>query len=245
MSIGREFMYQTRYAHLGPSDQSQGMPQPPLEKPTPPDAVRLALPDAATAAPAPLNFLELVTRRQTLRRYAPTPLSLAELAYLLWCTQGVKKVTSTNTRRTVPSAGARHAFETIVLVNRVEELAAGLYRYGALAHDLITLDAPADITTQVMAACLDQQQIADSAVTFIWVADVYRMQWRYGERGYRYLHLDAGHVCQNLYLAAESIGCGACAMAAFDDDRLNRLLGLDGEKEFVIYLASVGRREND
>ncbi len=244
MSIGREFMLKTRYAQMGPSDQSQGVPQPPLEKPAPPGATRLPLPEAATAAPAPLSFLDLVTRRQTLRRYAPTPLSLAELAYLLWCTQGVKKITPTNTRRTVPSAGARHAFETIVLANRVEGLAAGLYRYGALAHDLIVLDAPADIAAQVMAACLDQQQVVDSAVTFIWVADVYRMQWRYGERGYRYLHLDAGHVCQNLYLAAESIGCGVCAMAAFDDERLNSLLGLDGETEFVIYLASVGRREN-
>lgn len=244
MSIGREFMLKTRYAQMGPSDQSQGVPQPPLEKPVPPGATRLPLPEAAAAAPAPLSFLDLVTRRQTLRRYAPTPLSLAELAYLLWCTQGVKKVTPTNTRRTVPSAGARHAFETIVLANRVEGLAAGLYRYGALAHDLIVLDAPADIAAQVMAACLDQQQVVDSAVTFIWVADVYRMQWRYGERGYRYLHLDAGHVCQNLYLAAESIGCGVCAMAAFDDERLNSLLGLDGETEFVIYLASVGRRED-
>ncbi|NPV66526.1 MAG: SagB/ThcOx family dehydrogenase [Anaerolineae bacterium] len=244
MSIGREFMLKTRYAQMGPSDQSQGVPQPPLEKPVPLGATRLPLPEAAAAAPAPLSFLDLVTRRQTLRRYAPTPLSLAELAYLLWCTQGVKKVTPTNTRRTVPSAGARHAFETIVLANRVEGLAAGLYRYGALAHDLIVLGAPADIAAQVMAACLDQQQVVDSAVTFIWVADVYRMQWRYGERGYRYLHLDAGHVCQNLYLAAESIGCGVCAMAAFDDERLNNLLGLDGETEFVIYLASVGRRED-
>jgi len=184
MSIGRDFMLKTRYVHLGPSDQSQGVPPPPLEKPAPPGATRLALPDPASAAPAPLDFLELVTRRQTLRRYAPAPLSLAELSYLLWCTQGVKKVTPTNTRRTVPSAGARHAFETILLVNRVEGLAAGLYRYGALAHDLIVLDTPADITAQVMAACDDQQQVADSAATFIWTADVYRMQWRYGERGY-------------------------------------------------------------
>ncbi len=68
------------------------------------------------------------------------------------------------------------------------------------------------------------------------------MRWRYGERGYRYLHMDAGHVCQNLYLAAESIGCGVCAIAAYNDDLLNQTLGLDGEELFVIYVASVGKR---
>jgi SagB-type dehydrogenase family enzyme len=68
------------------------------------------------------------------------------------------------------------------------------------------------------------------------------MTYRYGERGYRYLHLDAGHVCQNLYLAAEAIGCGACAIAAFEDDEVNRVLGLDGESRFAIYLGAVGKK---
>ena len=68
------------------------------------------------------------------------------------------------------------------------------------------------------------------------------MSWRYGQRGYRYLHLDAGHACQNLYLAAEAIGCGACAIAAFSDEAVDELLGLDGQSRFTIYLAAVGRR---
>ncbi len=79
-------------------------------------------------------------------------------------------------------------------------------------------------------------------MTFAWTVDSYRMTWRYGERGYRYLHLDAGHVCQNLYLAAESVDCGVCAIAAFDDEAANRLLGLDGEEQFVIYFATVGKK---
>jgi SagB-type dehydrogenase family enzyme len=68
------------------------------------------------------------------------------------------------------------------------------------------------------------------------------MTWRYGERGYRYLHLDAGHVCQNLYLASETIDAGTCAVGAFDDDALNNLLGLNEEEAFVIYLATVGKK---
>jgi SagB-type dehydrogenase family enzyme len=84
--------------------------------------------------------------------------------------------------------------------------------------------------------------VKKSAVTFIWVAVPYRMTWRYGERGYRYLLLDAGHVCQNLYLAAENISSGVCAIAAYHDAMFNELLGLDGENQFVIYLGTVGKK---
>ncbi|HEY3312047.1 MAG TPA: SagB/ThcOx family dehydrogenase, partial [Anaerolineales bacterium] len=76
----------------------------------------------------------------------------------------------------------------------------------------------------------------------IWVAVLARMRWRYGQRGYRYLHLDAGHVCQNLSLAAEATGCGICPIAAFNDDLLNGVLGLDGEEQFAIYMASLGKK---
>jgi SagB-type dehydrogenase family enzyme len=244
MGIGYQYMRQSRRSELAEteSDQQKGLPQPPLEKAAPVGAARIALPGPRAVGLAPLDFVALLEQRATLRRYPPDPLSLAELAYLLWASLGVKEVLAHSTRRTVPSAGARHAFETVVLVNAVDGLAPGLYRYLALSHELVRLEAPPDITAQVMAACLDQQQIAQSAVTLIWVADAYRMQWRYGERYIRYLHLDAGHVCQNLYLAAESIRCGVCAIAAFEDDALNALLGCDGEREFVVYLGSVGRR---
>lgn len=84
--------------------------------------------------------------------------------------------------------------------------------------------------------------VKNSAVTFFWAAVTYRMGWRYGERGYRYLFLDAGHVCQNLYLAAEAVGCGVCAIAAFEDDTLNQLLGLDGVEQFAVYVATAGRK---
>jgi SagB-type dehydrogenase family enzyme len=99
-----------------------------------------------------------------------------------------------------------------------------------------------DITERVTAGCLGQKSVESSAVTFIWVAIVDRMKWRYDVRGYRYLHLDAGHVCQNLYLASESIQCGVCALAAFDDDEINQVLGLDGKQQFVIYVAPVGKK---
>jgi SagB-type dehydrogenase family enzyme len=129
-----------------------------------------------------------------------------------------------------------------LLINRVEGLAPGLYRFLAIEHKLLEVDLKPGLADRMVDACLQQRFVKSSAATFIWSAVVYRMAWRYTERGYRYLHLDAGHVCQNLYLAAAAIGCGACAIAAFDDEAVNQLLGLDGEEQLAIYLATVGKR---
>ena len=95
------------------------------------------------------------------------------------------------TLRTVPSAGARHPFETFLLLNNVEGFEAGLYRYIATKHKLQALEVTADIQDEIVKACLGQEFLKTSAATFIWVADSYRTRWRYGERGVRYLFLDA------------------------------------------------------
>lgn len=241
---GHEFMVNTRYINISPSPQDGGViPQPPLELPMPEGAVLIPLVSHEQIEVPAMDLRAAVEARRTLRKYAETPFTLNELSYLLWVSQGVKHVsTRPSTARTVPSAGARHAFETYLLVNRVEGLEPGLYRYMAIEHGLIRLNVPADIAQQLAHACLDQSQLTNSAVTFIWVAVVERMFWRYVERGYRYLHLDAGHVCQNLALGAEQIGSGICPIAAYDDEALNTLLGLDGEGMFVVYLAAAGKR---
>ncbi len=241
-SIGREFMEKTHYQYAAPSWQSQGLPQPPLELPAGCDTL-IDLPEPASLGVPPVDLRKLSEHRRTLRNYAETPLSLAELSYLLWLTQGVKKVTTRPvTQRTVPSAGARHAFETYLLVNKVEGLAPGLYRFLAIEHKLIPANPAPELAHRLADACQEQPQVENAAVTFFWTAVLERMYWRYGERGYRYLHLDAGHVCQALYLAAESIGCGVCAIAAFDDEQVNALLGLDGVERFTVYIGSLGKR---
>jgi SagB-type dehydrogenase family enzyme len=146
------------------------------------------------------------------------------------------------TFRTVPSAGSRHAFETYLVINKVEGIEPGLYRYIALEHALLPIKVNNTVAERFATACHQQIQVTNSAVTFIWVVVTESMYWRYGERGYRYLHLDAGHDCQNLYLAAEAIGSGVCAIAAFDDDILNQELQLDGEKMWAIYVGALGKR---
>ncbi|MCK5247082.1 SagB/ThcOx family dehydrogenase, partial [Candidatus Bipolaricaulota bacterium] len=185
--IVEAFLEGTKYQNLDPSDQQQGKDQPPLH------AVlrtgkHLALPDPQAFDLGEMGLREAIETRRSLRTYSKVPLRLEELSFLLWCTQGVKpESTSKFTLRTVPSAGARHAFETILLINRVDGLESGLYQYAAASHELIKWESPADITEQVMTACLDQRIIGNSAVTFIWAAERVRMAWRYGERGLRYL----------------------------------------------------------
>jgi SagB-type dehydrogenase family enzyme len=242
-STGKTFVEHTKHHHLTRSDQMQGKPQPPLEQPYDRTRPTIALPDPATCPTNDIAVREAIGQRRSVRRYADEPLSAVELSYLLWSTQGVVQVLSQPvTLRTVPSAGARHAFETYVLANRVRDVPAGLYRYAALAHELVEHTIAPDIADGITAAAFGQRFVRTSAATLIWTAVPYRMVWRYGERGYRYLHLDAGHVCQNLYLSAESIDCGVCAIAAYDDDHMNRLLGVDGEEAFTIYLATVGKK---
>ena len=241
--IGKDFIEMTKYAHLEPSPQSQGVPQPQLQIPAPADAKLIPLPDGKDLQLDNVNLIKLVESRETRRNYSETPLSMQELSFLLWGTQGVKSVTEKPaTRRTVPSAGSRHAFETYLLINRVTGLEPGLYRYMALEHQLAKLQAPADINSILTIACKNQAHVRNSAVTFFWVAVPMRMVWRYCQRGYRYMFLDAGHVCQNLYLLAEAINCGVCAIAAYDDDLVNAALGVDGEEQFTIYIATLGKR---
>jgi SagB-type dehydrogenase family enzyme len=240
---GRIFMEMTRYDRLSRADQFRGLPAPSLEKPVPEDSRFISLPQPEEKSIPPLELRFAIESRRSIRRYAGDPLTMQELAYLLWCTQGiVKRHEPYATFRNVPSAGGRHSFETYLLVNRVSDLEPGLYRYLAFSHRLTPIEINPGVADRVMNACLRQAIVKDSAVTFIWSCVIYRMSWRYGERAYRLVHLDAGHVCQNLYLAAEQISCGSCAIGAFDDELMAGLLGIDGVEEFVIYCATVGRK---
>ena len=241
--IGKEFMKKTQYKFMGPSAQSKGLPQPPLELDYDSSKQIIDLPKPHELKIKDISLRQAIETRESIRKYSDQSLTLEELSWLLWCAQGVKEVMGTRaTLRTVPSAGARHAFETYLLVNNVDGLQQGLYRFIAIEHKLFQVNQDEEIADRITKAALDQSQVKKCNVTFLFVAVVERMRWRYGMRGYRYLHLDAGHVGQNLYLAAENINCGVCAIAAFEDEELNRVLDLDGEEQFVIYLLTVGKK---
>jgi len=245
--IGQLFIEHSKYKYVTDTGFKRGEPQPTIELPYDETKPLTDLPNPHTLTLGTLSVKEAIEQRKTLRSYSSQPLSLEELSFLLWCTQGVKEVVrrddgSTAAYRTVPSAGARHAFETYLLVNNISGLTPGIYRYIALRHKLVTFTTEPGIADILAEQCRKQIFVKTSAATFIWTIVVERMKWRFGERAYRYFFIDAGHVCQNLYIAAESIGCGVCAIGAFNDDDVNTTLKVDGESEFVIYLASVGKK---
>lgn len=242
--IGPEFIEKTKYRYLEKSDQMLGKTQPPLEIDPPVGRERIILPKPQTLKLQDIPLSKAINNRRSVRSYSPESISLEELSYLLWCTQGVQETMPGHaTLRPVPSAGARHAFETYLLVNNVEGLNPGIYFFIASDHTLIHVNDSADTVDLVTIGCHGQGFVRSSGATFMWVAVPYRMTWRYTQRGYRYLHLDAGHVCQNLYLASETMNCGVCAIAAFDDDMMNQILNIDGETQFIIYLATVGKKK--
>ena len=233
--IFSQFLEQTSFDRLDKPAQLQGAGQPPLEAEYDKTKPVIELPPVPMVKLTSDSLRKVMTERRTLRQYSSDPLTLAELSFLLWCTQGIQETVPAydakglKTMRTVPSAGARHAFDTYLLVNNVAGLPSGLYRYVALGHKLIQLNTTDSLADSFVKGCRGQTSVKTSAAAFIWVADVYRMTWRFSQRGYRYLFLDAGHVCQNLYLGAGAVDCGACAIAAF-------------ENHFVIYLGTVGRK---
>lgn len=224
--------------------QNLGLSAPSLQKSCPPDVPTIQLPDGADALTrlGKMPVGEAIAGRQSIRQYETAPLTLEELSALLWATQGVRQVISPETAlRNVPSAGGRHSFETYLVVNRIEKLSAGLYRYLPFDNQLAQLRLDEQIGRMAAIACFGQSFIAASAVTFFWTVIPARMEWRYDLAAHKVIAIDAGHVCQNLYLSCQAIGAATCAIAAYDQELCDQLLGVDGDEEFTCYLAPVGK----
>ena len=225
------------------TDQKRQMPTPSPQKPYPKDAhlVDLVAPKDLTVGKMPL--IEAINRRKSRRKFTEEPLTLEELSFLLWATQGVREIMGDGpvTRRTVPSGGSRHPFETYLFVNRVSGLEPGLFRYLPLDHKLCFLYADAKLAEKVNDASCEQVFVGNSAVAFIWTVIPYRTEWRYSMISHKIIAMDAGHLCQNLYLASEAIGAGTCAIGAYNQDKMDAILGVDGKDEFTVYVAPVGK----
>ncbi|MBC7220614.1 SagB/ThcOx family dehydrogenase [Candidatus Bipolaricaulota bacterium] len=242
---GRQLLKATAWArtrHIE-TDQKKGVPHPPLQKPAPEGAPLVKLPDPKALQVGQVSVFDAIASRRSHRRFTRDPLLLEELTFLLWATQGVERVVRDGvaTFRTVPSAGARHPFETYLIVNRVTGLEPGLYRYLALDHALAFLRADPEFPAQVVAGCLGQEFVGQAAVVFAWTVIPYRTEWRYSVVSHKVIAIDAGHMCQNLYLACEAIGAGTCGVGAYHQEKMDALLGVDGKDEFTIYVAPVGK----
>jgi SagB-type dehydrogenase family enzyme len=255
---GRDFLKSDRWTEWREldSDQKSGIAPPPPQKPYPGDAqlFDLVAPDCLTVGQ--LSVFEAIRHRRSRREFTDQPFTLEEFSYLLWATQGVdpeaaqalrawyaskgleEAARTTPTVRVVPSAGSRHPFETYVLAYRVEGLPRGLYRYLPIDHKLLLLKAAEALAEQVADSFM--AWVRHSAAVFFWTTVPRRMEWRYTIMAHKMIAQEAGHVCQNLYLACESIGAGACAITHIQE-KVDAILGVDGEEEFTIYVAPTGK----
>jgi SagB-type dehydrogenase family enzyme len=239
--IGTRFQNETKYTPASLSGHMFNLGAiPDTFKEYPSPIARVTLPEPKAGGEA--GLWRLLLKRRSRREYAAgKPLKLNDLSALLWATQGLTAQFGDTFFRTSPSAGGLYPVETYLCVRAVDGLEEGIYHFRPGDYDLEFLKK-GDFSRALTEAALQQTLILAAQVTFIWSALIARGSWKYGQRVYRYIYLDAGHIAQNLYLAGEALGLGVCAVGAFYDDDVNRIIDLDGEEETVIYMATVGFR---
>lgn len=182
---------------------------------------------------------EAINRRRSIRNFSNRPMAKNTLSQLLWASQGITHKAIGFEFRAVPSAGALYPIETYLIVNNVEEIEQGVYHFDVENHELEQL-AAGDFRDAIASAALDQDMAYAACVVFVWTAVFARSKWKYDQRAYRYVYLDAGHIAQNVALAAVSSSMGTCQIGALYDDEVNSIIGVDGEEESVLYMTAVG-----
>jgi len=187
-----------------------------------------------------MSLTETLKKRKSIRSFSNQPLSILELSFLLWASTGIQRIDGNYSFRTAPSAGALYPIETYITANNIEGLPKGLYHYNIEEHSLEQLQI-GSIGEKLAQAALNQKMIATAPVVFVWSAIFHRTKWKYNQRAYRYIYLDAGHIAENLSLAATGIGLGSCQIGAFFDEEVNTLLSIDGINESVLYLSVLGK----
>ncbi|WP_456398695.1 SagB/ThcOx family dehydrogenase [Palaeococcus sp. (in: euryarchaeotes)] len=181
-----------------------------------------------------MSVEEAIAKRRSIRTYKNKPLTLEELSQLLWASQGITE--EKRKFRSAPSAGATYPFEIYIVVGNVEGVKAGIYHYDPFEHTIALIEE-GDFRKALQKAALDQEWVGKAAVDIILVAFYERTTNYYGERGYRYVHMEAGHIGENIYLEATALGLGTVAVGAFHDEQVAEVIGTDG---VPLYIFPVG-----
>lgn len=226
------------------TDQDLKRPQPPLVKAPMTDSP-MDLPRDFESLKLSDNLYQLLLRRKSSRVYTQEEMSLLQLSFLLWASQGIKEIRGKSyaTLRTAPCGGARHPFETYLLVRKVDGLVPGAYHYLPMTHQLELIQPMEDadaLLNLVDDTLCGQTWAAKSNVVFYWSFVPYRSEWRYGIFAHRLILADMGHAAENLYLACAALGLGTCGIGAYDQSLCDKTFQLDGEEEYTIYSQSVG-----
>lgn len=229
------------------TDKAKGIPKPLAVKPYDPSSIIIDLPEVHEDHIKRQSIYECIKERRSTRLYSEDKLTLDELSYLLWATQGITGTSKGGLMlRTVPCSGATHTFETFLFIMRIEGLQQGVYRYLPIEHKLLFMQGFSEMDSKIDAITLDQPFVPNfvkkAAVVFAWSTTPYRSEWKYDTTAHKKILIDIGHVSQNLYLASESIDAGACGIGIYDQELIDEILGLDGVEEFVLFLGSVGKK---
>jgi SagB-type dehydrogenase family enzyme len=238
MGYGDDFQHMSKYRRN--AMEGRGLDwnrQPELYKKYPADLERFELEKPEPPGGGPLYAL--LQQRRSVRRFRHKTLGQQEFSQILWAAQGITLSTEHHQFRTAPSAGGLYPVETYIVTNRVEGLKAGTYHYEVPYHGLVLLEE-GNFGSRLAEAGLGQKFLDQAAFVFVWSAVIERSKWKYDQRAYRYIYMDAGHIAQNAALAAVSSGLGSCQVAAFFDDEVNRIIGVDGHAETAIYMTAVG-----
>lgn len=177
-----------------------------------------------------------LSERRSIREFGRAALTLAEVSQLLWAAQGV---TGPGGLRTAPSAGALYPLEVYLVVGNVQHVAAGVYTHEPIEHRLAQIAAQ-DTRVELAGAAYDQDWVAEGAALLVLTGVERRTTGKYGQRGVRYIHMEAGHAAQNVLLQAAALGLGGAVVGAFDDDHVRRILSLP-QGEQPLYLLPLGR----
>lgn len=237
LTIGERFHHETSLTWRGAlSDMFSPKPAKPPSAKDYPGAQTIKLSEPTYQG---MTLEEALTKRRSVRSYSAKALTLDQLSQLLFAAQGITGTMHGANLRTAPSAGALYPFEVYLVVNNVQDLPRGVYHYSPTEH-LLHLVKAGDFRSRIVSAGLQQKMLGDSGVTFILVAVFDRVRHKYGERGVRYVYIEAGHISQNIALQAVSLGLGSVCVGAFLDEDVNQLIGVDGIKEAAIYLHAVG-----
>ncbi|TFG20910.1 MAG: SagB/ThcOx family dehydrogenase [Promethearchaeota archaeon] len=210
--------------NVSKSDQEKELPSPEMELKIPLNAKLIDLIAPEDLKTEQTTFLSIINSRVSRRKYLDEVITLEELSYLLWCTQGVKRVLKLGAFRTVPSAGARCPFETYLYIRKVEGLEPGIYRYISLQHKLLFIKSVENANELFSKLAYNQRFAANGDVLFLWVAVPYRTEWRYTTLSHKFIAIDLGIVCENLYLACEARGLGTVAIGYYEQEKLDTVL---------------------
>ncbi len=234
---GYTFLHVTKYPTEEMTDAARGLPPPDYLTLPGEGAEVFPLPEPSETILEPLDLRDAIRQRRSVRIFTGSPVPFPILSYLLWAMQGVSGPALMY--RTAPSAGALHPVDTYAAIQNVSGVPIGIWRYLPDRHALELIEGGPEPIMQLSKACLMQPAVLRAPVTFFWAATPYRTVWKYGQRGYRDIFLDAGHICQNCYLAGVQAGLGVCAIGAFSDDAAAAALH-PSKDQVLIYAAAAG-----